>query len=52
MTKTNPMVLRWQDSNLQPLGNEPNELPLLYTRCNTLAKVAKSVRRHKKSVEV
>ena len=25
------MVLRWQDSNLQPLGNEPNELPLLYT---------------------
>ncbi len=31
MTKTNPIVLRWQDSNLQPLGNEPNELPLLYT---------------------
>ena len=25
------MLLRWQDSNLQPLGNEPNELPLLYT---------------------
>lgn len=25
------MMLRRQDSNLQPLGNEPNELPLLYT---------------------
>ena len=24
------MMLRRQDSNLQPLGNEPNELPLLY----------------------
>ena len=23
--------MTWQDSNLQPLGNEPSELPLLYT---------------------
>lgn len=46
------MMLRRQDSNLQPLGNEPNELPLLYTAMYHGAKVATFVRSRKKSVEV
>ena len=31
--------LRGQDSNLRPLGYEPNELPLLHPRANLSCKV-------------